>query len=140
MADEETKAPIGKEAQVLVGEPAEQPAEEAEAASVTEPQVEQAPQEAENSFAAKRGRMVMAAMVVAVVLSVIAVVVAGIFGLTSRWLTVCPTDLPVNDPAPILWQKMEAASVGTQPLGVTEKLEGETGFKSSTAQGKGVNK
>jgi len=50
-----------------------------------------------------RGRMIRAGLIATVILSGIAVLVAGIFQLTSRWLIPCPTDLPVNDPAPILW-------------------------------------
>ena len=82
-----------------------------------------------NSIAEKRGRMIAAGVVLAVILSVIAVMVAGIFHLTSQWLIACPSDLPVNDPAPILWQKMESPKLGNQPLGVTEKLASETRFK-----------
>lgn len=129
MTEEETKGPVREEAEMVAGGPPEEPVEQEEATPVTEPQAEEATQEGENSLAQKRGRMVMAAMVVAVALSVIAVLVAGIFGLTSRWLTVCPTDLSVNDPAPLLWHKMEAATIGTQSLGVAEKLLGQTDFK-----------
>ena len=140
MAEQENNAQVGKDAELVAGEPPEQPAGEVETAPEPEPQAEEAPQQAENSIAQKRGRMVMAAAVVAVVLSVIAVLVAGIFGLTSRWLTVCPTDLRVNDPAPVLWQKLEAASIGGQSLGVEEKLVSETGFKGRTAERNDANK
>ncbi|MEJ2719046.1 MAG: hypothetical protein P8182_18260 [Deltaproteobacteria bacterium] len=86
-----------------------------------------------NSVAEKRGRMIAAGVVLAVILSVIAVLVAGIFQLTSRWLVACPSDLPVNDPAPALWQKMENPKLGNQPLGVAKKLVSETRFKGLSA-------
>jgi len=64
-----------------------------------------------------------------VIISVITLLVAAIFQLTSRWVIVCPSDLPVNDPAPILWKGMVSESVPPQPLGVPEKLTGEAGYK-----------
>ncbi len=69
--------------------------------SEVEPQVAPAPEQPHqvNALAQKRGRMVAAGVLSAVILAVVAVVVAGIFGITSGWLKVCPTDLPVNDPA-----------------------------------------
>lgn len=85
-----------------------------------------------NAIAEKRGRMITAGVVLAVILAVIAVLVAGIFQLTSRWLIACPSDLPVNDPAPILWQKMETSKLGNQPLGVAKKLVSEARFKGLT--------
>lgn len=88
-----------------------------------------------NSLAEKRSRMIAAGVVLAVILSVIAVLVAGIFQLTSQWFIACPSDLPVNDPAPILWKKMESTKLGNQPLGVTEKLVSETRFKALPSPG-----
>ena len=82
-----------------------------------------------NSIAEKRGRMITAGVVLAVILAVIAVLVAGIFQLTSRWLIACPSDLPINEPAPILWQKVENPKLGNQALGVAKKLVSEVEFK-----------
>ena len=109
---------------------------EAEPAQVAEKAAEAAPEGPEeahsvkdNALAEKRGRVVVAGAVSVVIISVIALLVAAIFQLTSRWLVVCPSDLPVNDPAPILWKSMVSESVQPQPLGVPEKLTGEAGYK-----------
>ena len=85
-----------------------------------------------NSVAEKRGRMVMAGVVLAVILSVIAVFVAAVFQLTARLIAHCPADVKVNDPAPILWKKMETGDLGKQPLGVAGKLLSEARFKGLT--------
>ena len=90
-----------------------------------------------NHLAEKRGRMIASAVLAAVVLSVIAVVVAGIFHWTAGYLMVCPKDLDVNDPAPALWEKMEAKSLKTQPLGVPKNLLTMAGFKGAPAAVKG---
>ncbi|MFZ5865387.1 MAG: hypothetical protein ACOYXY_05875 [Thermodesulfobacteriota bacterium] len=116
---------------------AEEEAESASAAEEAAPAtVEVAPEVPEevqpikeNALAEKRGRMVVAGAVSVVIISVIALLVAAIFQLTSQWLMVCPSDLPVNDPAPILWKGMVSESVSPQPLGVPEKLTGEAGYK-----------
>jgi hypothetical protein len=105
------------------GEPAPTAAKPAPEAS------EEAQPVKENALAEKRGRMVVAGAVSVVIISVIALLVAAIFQLTSRWLIVCPSDLPVNDPAPILWKGMVSESVQPQPLGVPEKLTGEAAYK-----------
>ncbi len=92
-----------------------------------------------NSLAEKRGRMVMTGVVLAVILSVIAVFVAAVFQLTARWIAHCPGDLKVNDPAPILWKKMETGDLAKQPLGVAGQLLSEARFKGlavSKKQGK----
>jgi hypothetical protein len=113
---------------------------EAESASAAEKAVPEtveaapeAPEEAqpvkENALAEKRGRMVVGGAISVVIISVITLLVAAIFQLTSRWVIVCPSDLPVNDPAPILWKGMVSESVPPQPLGVPEKLTGEAGYK-----------
>jgi hypothetical protein len=89
-----------------------------------------------NSLAEKRGRTVMAGVVLAVILSVIAVFVAAVFQLTARFIAHCPSDLKVNDPAPILWKKMETADLGKQPLGVAGKVLSEARFKGLAASKK----
>ncbi|MBI5568664.1 MAG: hypothetical protein HY914_01830 [Desulfomonile tiedjei] len=86
---------------------------------------------AEDPVVQKRGRMIMAGLVAAVILSLIAVVVAGIFQITSRWLITCPTELPVNDPAPILWQQLVAGNTSPQPLGVSPSMESVTKLKGT---------
>ena len=86
-----------------------------------------------NGLASKRGRMVATGLVTAVILSIIAVIVAGIFQITSRLLVQCPTDLPVNDPAPILWNDITSQQVKAQPLGISEKIAGEVKLKEASA-------
>lgn len=104
-----------------------------EEASAEEPQAASEPQQDapknNNHLAEKRGRMVASAVLAAVVLTVIAVVVAGIFHLTAGLIVICPADLAVNDPAPILWTELEADSVNSQPLGVPKSLLTVARFK-----------
>ncbi len=59
----------------------------------------------------------------------IAVIVAGIFHFTSEWGNVCPTDAPVNDPAPILWKNMVEKTEGKAALGVPKSVEGSVYIK-----------
>lgn len=99
---------------------------------MTEPQA--APEITNNHIAQKRGRMVAAGLIASVILSVIAVTVAGIFQLTSGWLIKCPTDLPVNDPAPILWKDVESREAKSAPLGVPGNLLKEASWKGSPAK------
>jgi hypothetical protein len=98
-----------------------------------EPQTEEEKSAHEvKELAAKRGRIVATGLVTAVILSLIAVIVAGIFQITSRLLIPCPTDLPVNDPAPILWKSMTSQQVTAQPLGISEKISGEVKLKEAS--------
>jgi|GEM_PF-1090038 len=103
----------------VIEEPTEPPAED------EKPVVEV------NHLAARRGRMVATGLVTAVILSIIAVIVAGIFQFTSRLLIPCPTDLPVNDPAPILWQIVTSPQVRPQSLGISDKIAGEVRLKEA---------
>jgi hypothetical protein len=82
----------------------------------------------------KRGRMIAAGVAATVILSLIAILVAAIFQVTSKWLVVCPTDLPVNDPAPILWKTMVSESVTPFGLGVPEDILKEAGFKGAKSE------
>ncbi len=75
-----------------------------------------------NNLAEKRGRLISAAMIATIILSVIAVLVVGIFQITNKMLVVCPQDLPVNDPAPILWHDIVSDQVKVAKLGVPEKV------------------
>ncbi len=89
-----------------------------------------------NHLAEKRGRMIASAMLAAVVLSLIALVVAGIFNWTAAYLTICPKDLSVNDPAPVLWMELEAKSTKAQPLGVPKNLISTASFKTLPGEAK----
>lgn len=82
-----------------------------------------------NALAEKRGELVTAGIISVIIVSVMVVLVAGIFQLASRVLVKCPQDLQVNDPAPILWEKVEASPLRGQPLGLTEKLLPQAGLK-----------
>jgi len=124
MAEEKEKAPEGK-GRAEAGE-------EAPPGGVQELAHEKAEAEPEPSpdrRSEKRGRLMVAGLIATATVSIVALGVAGIVQLTSRWLTTCPTDLPVNDPAPILWQAVTSDHVKDQPLGVPEKLAGEARFK-----------
>ena len=79
----------------------------------------------------KRGRMITAGLVTAVIVTLVAVLVAGMFQFGSWWLKPCPTDLPVNDPSPKLWQEMVSQKVTIQSLGVPETVRAEAQFKKS---------
>ncbi len=80
----------------------------------------------------KRRRLVVGGLVAATILSLVAVLVAGIFQLTARWLIQCPQDLPVNDPSPVLWSEMISDRAVTQPLGIQDKLVEMTKFKTDS--------
>jgi hypothetical protein len=64
------------------------------------------PAHGNNEVAKRRGRMLAAGLIAAVVLCVIAVGVAAIFSFTADWFDQCPEDIAVNDPAPVLWNKV----------------------------------
>ena len=121
---DETETKPAKETQPAEGPVIEEPAEPAE---------DEKPVIEVNHLAAKRGRMVATGLVTAVILTVIAVIVAGIFQITSRLLIQCPVDLPVNDPAPILWRNITAPQVGPQSLGISDKIAGEVKLKEASA-------
>ena len=75
----------------------------------------------------------MAGLVLTVVLSVVALGVAGIFQLTQWWTKVCPTDPRVNIRAPVLWNEIVAEKVAPQTLGVPDKLRAETALKTAAS-------
>jgi hypothetical protein len=96
------------------------------------------PPEHDNGLNQKRARIMAAGILTAVLLSVVAVLVAGIFAFTTRWMKVCPTDLPVNDPARQLSQQLAAEKAGSQSLGVSGKIAEETRLKGmGSAQSQG---
>ncbi|MGC8906378.1 MAG: hypothetical protein ACP5M0_02930 [Desulfomonilaceae bacterium] len=109
---------------------------EPETLSAAEPAAEEtpSPKSSNNHLAERRGRMITAGLLATVILAVIAILVSGIFQLTSRWLMVCPKDLPVNDPAPILWQDVVAQEPKPAKLGAPEKLASQVLFKSGTEE------
>jgi hypothetical protein len=115
--------------------------DETEAKSIEEPAADEPTEPAAEEekpavqvevLAVRRGRMVATGLVTAVILALIAVIVAGIFQVTSKLMTPCPTDLPVNDPAPILWTNMTSQEVTAQPLGISEKISGEVKLKEAS--------
>jgi hypothetical protein len=77
--------------------------------------------------------MVTAGILSALILSLLVVVVAAIFQLTSRILVKCPQDLSVNDPAPVLWEKIEVPRLGEQPVGLPENLLQQASLKAAAA-------
>ncbi|MGB6063384.1 MAG: hypothetical protein WBG50_01160 [Desulfomonilaceae bacterium] len=79
----------------------------------------------------KRGRMIAAGLVTAVILSVVAVLVAGVFQFGFRWLRPCSKDLPVNDPSPKFWQELVSEKVPAQTLGVPVTLAPKVQFKEA---------
>jgi Mg2+/citrate symporter len=97
--------------------------------ATTETSPENEPVQAQVSLNHKRGRMITAGLVTAVIVSLIAVLVAGMFQFGFRWMMTCPTDLPVNDPSPKLWQEMVSQKVTIQSLGVPEMARAEVQFK-----------
>ena len=103
--------------------------EEQHTAAETSPEDE--PVQAQASLNHKRGRMITGGLVTAVVVTLVVVLVAGIFQLSSKWLRPCPTELPVNDPSPKLWQEMVSEKVTIQGLGVPETVRAEAQFKKS---------
>jgi len=117
-----TAPPEEPEETTAVEEPLDQPEEEIAAApgEVDHPV---------NALAEKRGRMVTAGILSAVILSLIVVLVAGIFQLSYRLMMKCPQDLSVNDPALVLWQKIEASRLGDQPTGLNKVQLEAAGLK-----------
>jgi hypothetical protein len=70
----------------------------------------------------KRGRLIMAGLVAATVATLVAVIVAGLFQFTSKWLTQCPRDRTVNGPSSVLWKDVLSDKGTQQPLGVSAEL------------------
>lgn len=123
MTDEE-KTPDVDRPETPVEE-APTPEIEAECAAAEEaPKVDHAPREE------RHGRLIAAGIVAAVIVSAVAIAVAGIFQLTSKWLFACPWDMTVNGPAPVLWNEVASDKVTQHPLGVPEQLARITKFKT----------
>jgi hypothetical protein len=114
----------------MVNEQSEKKLEQSEAVESSE----QSSSHASDALKVKRGRLIAAGVVTTVLLSVLALVVVGIFQITMRWLTICPTDLPVNDPAPVLWQKVVQEQPFTAQTGVPENVKTQAGFKRESSQ------
>ncbi len=96
----------------------------------TKPRVAETPSSGE-----PRSRMIMAGVFTAAILAVIAVVVAGVFQVTSKWLITCPHDLPVNDPAPILWSQVTSTEKTPASLGVSQAVAMQVRFKGVALSG-----
>ena len=133
MADEEKtkhfaepESPV-EEAMEEVTETSPKEVPEALAAASCEAEQEKTPIDSPDE---KRRRLVVGGLVAATILSLVAVLVAGIFQLTARWLIQCPQDLPVNDPSPVLWKEMISDKAVNQPLGIQDKLVEVTKFKT----------
>lgn len=75
-----------------------------------------------NHVAEKRSRLISASIIAVIIISVISVSVFGIFQLTSKLLVVCPFEVPINDPAPVLWQDIVSEQTKSARLGVPEKI------------------
>ena len=76
----------------------------------------------ENHVSDKRSRLISASITATIIISVISVSVFGIFQLTTKWRKVCPAEIPVNDPAPVLWQDIISEQIKSAKLGVPEKV------------------
>ena len=85
-------------------------------------QVKKGKNDTENHVAEKRGRLISAAVIAVIILSFISVSVFGIFQVTTKLLVVCPFDLPVNDPAPVLWQDIVSDKTVSARIGTSEKM------------------
>jgi hypothetical protein len=112
----------------------EKPEIEAEQAPAdTDIESRQAEEEERDSVATaheRRGRWIVAGLTAAAAATVVAVVVAGIFQFTSRWLTQCPRDRTANGPAQVLWKDVISDKSPSQPLGVPKELLQTTKLKS----------
>ncbi len=75
-----------------------------------------------NHVVEKRSRLISASIIAIIIISVISVSVFGIFQLTSKLLVVCPFEVPINDPAPVLWQDIISEQTKSAKLGVPEKM------------------
>jgi hypothetical protein len=65
----------------------------------------------------RKGRLIVAGLVATSVAAIIVVVVAAFFQISAIWLKRCPAELPVNDPAPILWSDITSEKPRPQALG-----------------------
>lgn len=83
-----------------------------------------------NDLNLKRGKMITSTLVTTIIITFIAIAVAGLFQLTGWFLRVCPQELPVNDPSPILWKDVTSDKPVNAILGVPDKLKQETALKS----------
>jgi nitrate reductase NapE component len=80
----------------------------------------------------KRSRIITSALMATIIMTLIAVAVAGVFQLTATFTKVCPAELPINDPSPVLWNDTTSDKPVTAALGVPDKLKQETALKAST--------
>ncbi|MFH0960194.1 MAG: hypothetical protein V1897_15985 [Pseudomonadota bacterium] len=93
---------------------------------------EEAESKHRNDSSAKRSRIITSALMATIIMTLIAVAVAGVFQLTASFMRICPSELPVNDPSPVLWNDMTSDKPVTAILGVPDKLKQETALKITT--------
>ncbi len=119
----------------LDAEVADTPARKEPEAPAAEPPETKAEEAVPETCKEKRGRVIVSGLIAATIVSLVAVLVVGIFQLTSRWLTSCPRDRTANGPASILWKETVSDKATPQTLGVPEKLLQTTKFKVPASVG-----
>jgi hypothetical protein len=77
----------------------------------------------------KSRRAVVAGLMVAAVLSLVAVLFGGVFQLASRRLVKSPKEPPVSERSVTLWKDLISDKAVPRPLGVQEKWIDVTKFK-----------
>lgn len=70
----------------------------------------------------KRSRLISASLMTVMIVSLVSVFVFGIFHVTGRLWKVCPAEIPINDPAPVLWQDIISEQIKSAKLGVPDKI------------------
>jgi len=130
--EEEIKKEVVDEAltqEVTEEQPEAQP-EKARGEDLTaEPATQDEQKQEDNHVAVRRGRLIAAGILAAVILATLAVVVAGVFQFTSAFMRPCAVDLRVNDPAPVLWHDLTTEKTKRAPLGVPSELAEDTAWK-----------
>jgi hypothetical protein len=108
--------------------------ETASGAAAEDQQVAKTAQQIEN-----KARLVIGGLVAAAIVSIIAVLVAGIFQLVSSWMS-CKPNLPISDPARMHWSELISDKITTASTGVPKELEDQARLKglplSTEAEGR----
>ena len=79
--------------------------------------------------------VIRAAAVSIAIVCFVAVFVAGLFQLTTRWREPSQNSAPVSAPAGALWMDMNSDNLSNQTLGMTDKLKNEAGFNTGRTPG-----
>lgn len=79
--------------------------------------VEEVESQHRDEASVKRSRIITAALMATIIMTLIAVTVAGVFQLTASFMRICPAELPVNDPSPVLWNDITSDKPATAILG-----------------------